>query len=58
LDVLEFGFAEDDVLLVDGGSFTVWKVGTKTVVMTIFLLGHLEEKHGKTKTNRIMKPCR
>lgn len=34
--LLEFGFAEDDVLLVDGGSFTVWKVGTKTVVMTIF----------------------
>ena len=50
-------------LLVDGGSFTVWKVGTKTVVMTIFLLGHLEEKHGKTKTNQNhetvpLNPCR
>ena len=49
LDVLEFGFAEDDVLLVDGGSFTVWKVGTKTVVMTIFCWGILKKNMEKTR---------
>jgi hypothetical protein len=53
LDVLEFGFAEDDGLLVDGGSFTVWKVGAKTVVMTIFCWGILKKNMETTRQTKV-----